>query len=201
MAHARKADWQAAVLPARCIVGLGALLLPALVAQLLPNDVAAEVTSVGSSGFEVREQVHVAAPAAAVYAALLEPKRWWDSKHTYSGTASRITLDARAGGCWCETLPDGGSVQHLTVVYVAPGKTIRFRGALGPLQAMGLDGAMTVSVKSADTGTDLTLTYAVGGYAKDGFEDLSKGVDSVLAQQVERLQKLVETGAPDNARH
>jgi hypothetical protein len=168
------------------------------VLPLWSNPAAAEVTSVGSSGFELREQAHVAATAAAVYAALVTPKRWWDPKHTYSGDAERLTLDAKAGGCWCETLPDGGSVQHLTVVYVAPGKAIRLRGALGPLQAMGLAGSMTVSVKSAAGGSDITLTYAVGGYAKDGFEELSKAVDSVLGQQVARLRKLVETGTAES---
>jgi hypothetical protein len=54
---------------------------------------------------------------------------------------------------------------------------------------------MTISLAAADGGTDLTLTYAVGGYVKDGFDDLSKGVDGVLALQVARLKKLVETGS------
>ncbi len=150
----------------------------------------------GANGFEVREQVHVAATADAVYAALLSPKRWWDSKHTYSGDAQNLTLDARAGGCWCETLPGGGSVEHLSIAYLAPGKVIRFRGALGPLQAMGVTGSMTVKLATAGSGTDLTLTYVVGGYYKEGFDDLAKGVDGVLASQVGRLRKLVETGSP-----
>ena len=82
----------------------------------------------------------------------------------------------------------------MMVVYVAPGKTLRLRGALGPLQAMGTDGAMTLNVQSAGEATDLTVTYAVGGYSKDGFETLSKAVDHVLGEQVARLQKLAETG-------
>lgn len=155
----------------------------------------AEVTGVGASGFEVREKVHVAAAPHAVYTAVLTPKRWWDPEHTYSGDAGRMTLDPKAGGCWCESLPGGGAVEHLSVVYIAPGKAIRFRGALGPLQALGVAGSMTISLAAADGGTDLTLTYDVGGYVKDGFDDLSKGVDAVLGQQVARLKKLVETGS------
>jgi len=155
----------------------------------------AEVTAVGAAGFEVREQAHVAAAPDAVYAELLAPKRWWDAKHTYSGDARNLTLDAKAGGCWCETLPGGGSVEHLSIVYLAPNKAIRFRGALGPLQAMGVAGSMTIKLTAATGGTDLTLTYAVGGYSKDGFDDLSKAVDSVLGSQVGRLRKLVETGS------
>lgn len=169
------------------------LMLAAGAAQLISNESPAEVVSVGAGGFEVREQAHVAAAPAAVYAALLTPGRWWDPEHTYSGDASRLTLDAKAGGCWCEALSDGGSALHLTVVYVAPGKTLRLRGALGPLQSMGVDGSLTISVATAGSGTDLKFTYAVGGYDKDGFDELSKAVDFVLGHQVARLQKFIET--------
>jgi uncharacterized protein YndB with AHSA1/START domain len=155
----------------------------------------AEVTGAGASGFEVREKVHIAAVPDAVYAAVLTPKRWWDPKHTYSGDANRMTLEAKAGGCWCETLPGGGAVEHLSITYLAPPKAVRFRGALGPLQGMGVAGSMTITLTATDGGTDLALTYAVGGYAKDGFEDMSKGVDGVLAAQVARLKKAVETGS------
>jgi uncharacterized protein YndB with AHSA1/START domain len=189
-----------AVLATRRIsVPATALLLAAGIGQI-SHEAAAEVTAVDSEGFEVREQIHVSAPPAAVYAALVTPARWWDSQHTYSGNAANLTLDAKAGGCWCERLADGGSVLHLIVVYAAPGKGLRLRGALGPLQAMGVEGAMSFSLKGGNDGTDLTVTYAVGGYAKEGFDNLSKAVDGVLAEQVARLHRLIETGAPDNAR-
>jgi hypothetical protein len=84
----------------------------------------------------------------------------------------------------------------MTVVYAAAGKTLRLRGALGPLQAMAIDGSLTLAIVPAGTGSDLTLTYAVGGYSKDGFEPLSKAVDSVLGSQIARLKRLVETGSP-----
>jgi uncharacterized protein YndB with AHSA1/START domain len=157
---------------------------------------AAEVLNVAAGGFEVRETAHIAAPPDQVYAALLLPSRWWSSDHTFSRSAANLVLDARAGGCWCETLPNGGSVLHLTVVYVSPGKALRLRGALGPLQGLAVDGAMTWSVQSAAGGTDVSMTYAVGGYVKDGFEDLSKGVDHVLGEQLVRLKKLIDETAP-----
>jgi uncharacterized protein YndB with AHSA1/START domain len=170
----------------------------ALMALTIPAAFA-EVTGAGPGGFEAREQAHIAAPPDAVYAALLKPQSWWDPKHTYSGDARRLTLDARAGGCWCETMPGGGSVEHLTLVYLQPGKAVRFRGALGPLQAMGVAGSLTVTLAKASNGTDLTLTYAVGGYVKNGFDDLSKAVDSVLGSQVTRLKRLIEMGSADSA--
>jgi hypothetical protein len=159
-----------------------------------------EVTGVSTNGFEVHEQVHVNAGTAAVWSAIIEPKRWWNSAHSYSGHAANFTLEATAGGCWCERLEDGGSVQHLTVVYVSPGKAIRLRGGLGPLQSMAVDGVLTIKVNGASAGTDLMLDYAVGGYSKDGFENLSKAVDSVLGDQVARVKRLLETGTPDSAR-
>jgi hypothetical protein len=67
--------------------------------------------------------------------------------------------------------------------------------ALGPLQAMGVAGSMTFSIVPAGPGADLTVNYAVGGYSKDGFDALSKAVDSVLGLQVARLQRLAETGS------
>jgi len=178
---------------------LTALLLAAGIGQIV-HGAAAEVTAVGSEGFEVREQIHVSAAPAAVYSALVAPARWWDPQHTYSGNAANLTLDAKAGGCWCERLADGGSVLHLIVVYAAPGKALRLRGALGPLQAMGVDGAMSFSLKGGNDGTDLTMTYAVGGYAKEGFDQLSKAVDGGLREQLARLQRFIETGAPNGAR-
>ena len=161
-------------------------------ALLLGQSVAAEVLSVGPNGFEVRETVHVAAASDKAYAALLQPARWWSSDHTFSGNASNLVLDARAGGCWCENLPDGGSVEHLRVVYVAPGSTLRLRGALGPFQGLGADGAMTWILKSGAHGTDISVSYTLGGYAKDGFDAGSKAADRVLGEQIERLRKLID---------
>jgi hypothetical protein len=163
-----------------------------LMVALCWEPAAAEVLSLGANGFEVRETVHVAAGADKAYAALLQPARWWGSEHTLSGNAANLVLDARAGGCWCESLPDGGSVEHLHVVYVAPGKTLRLRGALGPFQGLGVEGSMTWSVKAGANGTDISVSYILGGYTKDGFEGASKAADRVLGEQIDRLRKLIE---------
>ena len=95
------------------------------------------VSDVAANGFTLKIDAHIAAPPDKVYAALIEPARWWSSDHTFSGDAKNLHLEAKAGGCWCETLPRGGSVLHLLVVYIDPGKAIRLRGALGPFQGLG----------------------------------------------------------------
>jgi len=157
----------------------------------------AAVEDQAQNGFTIAETAVIAAPPGRVYEALLVPAHWWSSEHTYSHNAGNLSLDAHAGGCWCETLPGGGSVQHLVVANVIPGKLLRLRGALGPLQGMAVDGAMTFALHAASSGTELTLTYAVGGYSKGGFGELSGAVDSVLAEQTARLKRLVETGSPE----
>jgi hypothetical protein len=161
----------------------------------LASQAGGEVLSVASNGFEVRSSVHVAASSEQAYAALLLPARWWSSDHTFSGNAANLTLDARAGGCWCERLPGGGSAEHLQVVYIAPGKSLRLRGALGPFQSMGVAGAMTWTVASAANGADITWIYTLGGYSKEGFEKLAPVADRVLSEQIAQLKKYIESTA------
>lgn len=162
----------------------------------------AAVDSIGPNGFSLSHTVHVAAPPGKVYAAFTHPSHWWSADHSYSHDAANFTLEARAGGCWCETIPGGGSVQHMMVVMVMPEKEIRLRGALGPFQALGVDGAWTVSFKpAADGGTDVTGAYNLGGYSKDGFAMLSQAGDHVLAGQLARLKAFAETGSPEAKEH
>jgi len=151
------------------------------------------VTDVGPNGFMLKIDTHIGASPDRVYAALIEPARWWSPDHTFSGSANSLRLEPKAGGCWCEVLPNGGSVQHLTVVYVDPDKALRLRGALGPFQGMGVDGALTWMLKPVGDGTDLSTTYALGGYSKDGFAALSQAADGVLTSQLAQLKKLIET--------
>lgn len=171
----------------------------AIVAAAWSLPVYAAVEDEAANGFTVSETADIEASPDRVYQAVLAPARWWSSEHTYSHDAANLALDARAGGCWCETLPGGGSVQHLVVVNVIPDKLLRLRGALGPLQGMAVDGAMTYSLHAVNDRTQLTLTYAVAGYSKQGFAELAKAVDSVLDEQTVRLARFIETGSADPA--
>lgn len=161
-----------------------------------PSFVRAEVVDAQPGGFEVRQSLHIAAAPAQVYAALVHIGAWWDSAHTYSQDAHNLRLEPVAGGCFCETLPGGGSAAHMRVVLVQPGKTIRLEGVLGPLQTLGATGHLTWSLAPKDVGTDLVQTYNVGGYAKGGLASWAAPVDQVLGEQVSRLKSLSETGKP-----
>ena len=166
-----------------------------VLAMLAAAPAAAEVLDKGPNGFEVSATTQVAAPPAKLYQALLEIGRWWDGKHSWSGSAANLKLEGRAGGCLCETLPGGGSVLHMTVVYADPGKQLRLRGSLGPLQGLGVEGALTWTIKPAkDGGSELVQSYAVGGYVKGGADALAAPVDGVLGEQLARLKAFAETG-------
>ncbi len=167
-----------------------------LIATVLSLPCRAAVVEQTSAGFAIVQTVHIAAPPDKVYDALIHPALWWDSGHTFSGSAANLSLDPHAGGCFCETLADGGSVQHGVVVFAAPGSTLRLRGPLGPFQSQGVDGALTFSLKAAGGGTDLTLENNIGGFMKGGFGEWPARADAMLAQQVAHLKHYLETGAP-----
>lgn len=152
----------------------------------------AEVVDAQPNGFEVRREVVVAAPAAAVWATLVQPSKWWASAHSWSGSAANLSLGAASGGCFCERLPGGGSVQHMTTVYAAPGQKLVLVGGLGPLQSSGASGALTFLLAEKDGGTTVTVTYDVGGYFHGGLDRIASGVDAVLGQQVAGLKTAAE---------
>jgi uncharacterized protein YndB with AHSA1/START domain len=158
----------------------------------------AAVVEAAPNGFAIQEAVHIAATPERVYAALIAPAKWWNSEHTFSQSAANLTLDARAGGCFCENWK-GGSVQHLTVADAEPGRILRMRGALGPFQAQAVDGALTFTLKASSGGTDLTLDNTVGGFMKGGVGKWPLLADAMLADQIARLKRFIETGSPEPA--
>jgi hypothetical protein len=124
---------------------------------------AAEVVEVVPSGFLIRHVVTVDATPEATWKALIDVGNWWNPVHSYSGSAANMFIDPRPGGCFCEKLPNGGGVSHMTVVYASPVTALRMVGGLGPLQGAGLTGSMTWRIVPAPPGVRLDLTYSVGG--------------------------------------
>lgn len=167
----------------------------AFLLALAPAFAGAEVVDATGAGFTSRTTRVIAAGPADVYRALVgDIGRWWNPDHTYSGNAANLSLDDRAGGLFLEKLDSGGEVSHLTVVFADPGKTLRLAGGLGPLQALGVTGAMTWQLQPDISGTRVELTYVVGGYAPGGLEALASPVDQVVGEQLGRLQAYLERG-------
>ena len=160
----------------------------------------AEVTSASPSAFVIQAEADVAASPAETWRRLLRVEHWWNSAHTYSGDARRLSLDPRAGGCWCERWGEGQSVEHMRVVLVMENegiRTLRAVGGLGPLQEMGVNGVLTFTVAPLASGAKITMTYRVTGDAALGLDQIAPGVDGVLLEQFGRLSRYSATGSPE----
>lgn len=167
-------------------------MIAAALALLTFGAARAEVVDAQPNGFEVRRQVVIAAPASAVWATLVTPAKWWAPAHTWSGSAANLSLGAASGGCFCEKLPNGGSVLHMSTVYAAPGQKLVLTGGLGPMQSSGASGALTFLLAEKDGATTVTATYDVGGYFRGGLDKVAAPVDGVLGQQLAGLKAAAE---------
>ncbi len=153
----------------------------------------AEIVPSAAGGFASSHSAVVVTDRAETWAMLLGPENWWS--HTWSDDSANLHLDAKAGGCFCETIPDSGdgqagSVEHMRVVAVFPETMLRMVGALGPLQSEGLAGALTVTLSDAPNGgTKIAWDYVLAGHSRMSLEQLAPVVDGV---QGEFLGGLVE---------
>lgn len=161
-----------------------------VLAGLIVSTPALARVDVTDAGFVTDNSVTVAASPAEVWQALVVPSRYWSPEHSYSSNAANFTLDARAGGCFCETFGKGGSIEHMRVVMVMPETQLRLVGGLGPLQSEGLAGALTWTLKPVEGGTEINQSYVVGGYMRQDKAAIAPLVDQVLAEQLGRLAGL-----------
>ncbi len=177
--------------PVLTIIGALALTAPA----------SAEVVETASGGFATHDSAVVAADRQAVWEALVHPQQWWS--HSWSDDSANLTLEPVAGGCFCETIPaqgswPAGSVEHMRVIMVIPGSVLRMSGSLGPLQAEGLAGTLTVTLEDAGEGTRISWDYITGGEARYPPAQFAPVVDGVqsefLGALVDRLGGSVDGG-------
>ena len=167
----------------------------------------ANVNYADNSGFSITNESESYAPVEVVYSHFIQHvDMWWPKDHTWWKGSLRI--DEQAGGCFCETT-DSASAAHMQISYVEPNKKVVMTGGLGPLQEMGLTGALTWEfttievtgpsnddTKASTTSkTKVTLTYNASGNihfggSKASEEDavnLVNVVDKVQAQQLNAL--------------
>ena len=149
---------------------------------------AAEVTASGDAGFASHNEVLVAAEPQIAWEALVRPGSWWNGEHSYSGDADNMRIEATPGGCFCEVIPaSNGEIEHMRVIYVAPGSTLRMSGGLGPLQSEAVTGVLTVTLKPEGEMTRITWDYVVGGYMRMPMAQIAPIVDQVVGEQLLRL--------------
>lgn len=165
------------------------LVFAAAMAAMTAAPVAAEVKSSSPAHFELENRVVVPATPAEAYAMLVRPGEWWSDAHTYSGDSANMTIEARAGGCFCETTEGGGTIEHMRIIYAQPGEALRAQGGLGPLQPEAVSATLTWTLKPTGGGTEITQSYIVSGHVRSGMEALAPLVDQVLGEQLSGLQK------------
>lgn len=160
----------------------------------------ADVLDADAGGFTSANETIIDASRQDVWrAAVLEVHQWWSSNHTISGEASRLHIDPRPQGCFCELLGEGAGVVHMTVTMLNPTVVLRLTGALGPLGLMGVDGNMTWEFSDADDGTLVKFTYAVGGYRPGGLDGLAGPVDGVLGEALLLLKAYAESSSKEQS--
>jgi hypothetical protein len=150
-----------------------------------------------NSGFSVKVALTIKAAPADVYKKLVhEIGEWWDSAHTFSGSAKNLSLDDKPMGCFCEKFPSGGGVRHLEVVLAAPGKSLVMIGGMGPMQSLAATGTMRIQLAAAGEATKFEMVYSVAGYLPAGMQMLAKPSDGMLTATFTRLQNYIEHGNP-----
>ena len=156
----------------------------------------ADVRSSGVDHFTLSIEHEIQAAPDVVWHHLLDIGSWWSSSHTWSGDAKNLSLNAKPGGGFDETLPAaGGFVRHMNVIYSNPEKMLRMVGVLGPLQEEALNGTMTVVLTKRDQSTALKVTYKVSGHFEGGLDTIAPVVDKVLQEQFSRLVFATEKAA------
>ncbi len=157
----------------------------------------AEVADSAAGGFTVKTTLVIQAPPEEVYGRLIRNVGdWWNAEHTFSHDAHNLSIEEKAMGCFCERLPNQGSVRHMEIVHLNPGKAIVMSGGLGPLQSLAVTGSMTVQLSPAPGGTKLDVTYSVAGYLAAGLNSWAVPVDTVVTEQFTRLKDYIEHGKP-----
>jgi len=155
----------------------------------------AAVSETDANHLVLNYTLEVKATPAKAYAATVDIAYWWSSDHTYSGDSKNLRIEARAGGCFCEQLK-AGSVEHLRVVLAMPGQMLRFSGGLGPLQSGAVSGTLTFEYKNGKDGKSaIAVSYLISGYFAGGLDKLASAVDDVLVSQLQRLQRLIDSGS------
>ena len=165
-----------------------------LLSVLAPEKAKAAVSETRENSFTIETTVMVDATPASTWWNLTRVSLWWDPAHTWSGSAKNLRLEPKAGGCFCEKLADGGSVQHGRVVFAQPGKMLRLQAALGPLQGMAVTGVLSFALSQDGPGTRVTMTYRVAGALTMESAKLAPLVDQVLGTQLNRLRDIASGG-------
>ncbi len=165
-------------------------LLAVAVLALSAAPAAAEVAARTADSFTLRYAVGAEIAPDDIPGALADLPKWWDSAHTYSGSAANLSLDLTPGGCWCERLADGTDFDHGRTVSAAPDRFV-FDAPFGPLRGKTTKAELTVTWPAANRGLTPTWTMVVEG---PGIGAMADGVDAVMGAGYQRWLRYLEYG-------
>src|SRR5688572_6720619 len=145
----------------------------------------AAVESSSPSGFSIRHDLVLEATPEIAWQAIARPGKWWPKDHTWSGDASKLSLELTAGGCFCERwAATGGSAAHGRVLMVRDRELLRMDAPLGPLQELGVSAVLTVTLAAdGESRTKAVVTFRASGDDSHGLDKLAPVVDRVVGQQ------------------
>ena len=99
----------------------------------------AAVVSSSPGHFTLGYTSTVKATPDQAWATVINLPGWWSAAHSYSGKVANLSIDARAGGCWCERWTgakgEANSIEHARIVMAMPGKVLRAVGGVARLFA------------------------------------------------------------------
>jgi len=146
-----------------------------------------EVLEASDTHYRLAHEVSTLRTPAALWERLVNPARWWNASHSFSGEADNLHLDARAGGLWREDW-DGGSVAHGRVLQVRDRELLRLEAPFGPLQGLGAYVVWTITISPGENGgTTVTFEEVASAPPGSGLDQLAGAVDGVKAEALARL--------------
>ena len=151
---------------------------------------AAEVVARTADSFTLRYAVGAEIAPDDIPGALTDLPKWWDSAHTYSGSAANLSLDLTPGGCWCERLADGTDFDHGRTVSATPDGFV-FNAPFGPMRGKTTKAELTVTWPAANRGWTPTWTMVVEG---PGIGAMADAIDAVMGAGYQRWLSWLERG-------
>jgi hypothetical protein len=151
-------------------------LIAAAALSLFALPAAAEVVERSADSFTLRYAVDSGIAPEKIGPSLADLPRWWDSAHTYSGSAENLSLDLTPGGCWCERLADGTDFDHGRTVSVTADSFV-FNAPFGPMRGRTTKAELTVAWPATTRGRTPTWTMVVEG---PGMGAMADAIDAVM---------------------
>jgi uncharacterized protein YndB with AHSA1/START domain len=135
----------------------------------------------------IAEEVHVRAPIAATFAALLE--EIGPSNKGHNDTPMPMTLEAWPGGRWFRDLGDGNGHLWGHVQAIKRPTLLEITGPL--MMSFGVASNLQYRLKEENGGTSITLRHSAIGLFPDGYrEALSQGWPLLVDRIRRRVEKV-----------